>query len=379
MTSNESDRRNARTWYLPFSRRDVVRAGLAGVTVAISRMAGFNDAGASASQSATDASLAPMALGVYLPEATWKPEIFETFSTSIRRTPDYLVLYEQWANGEFGQDQRGQLQVIDRLGVTPVIAWEPYDANADPINQPAYRLANIVRGDFDDYVDSWAEGLATYGKPVFLSFAHEMNGDWLPWGVGVNGNAPGDYVAAWRHVHDRFTAAGASNVRWLWTPNELYEGIPATVAEVYPGDEYVDWFGVNGFNWGAAIHWRSCDCQSAWRTFAEIFDYTYQQLTALSSKPIMILETASSEVGGDKAAWISDALLEQLPTNFPGIRAITWFNNVTTGLEMIEGGVVVPTAAVDWPVKSSPAALEAFTEAVNTPYLQGSLIGPSLG
>ena len=45
-----------------------------------------------------------------------------------------------------------------------------------------------------------------WGHPFFLRFDWEMNGFWFPWSEGVNGNKPGEFVAAWRHVHDIFTA-----------------------------------------------------------------------------------------------------------------------------------------------------------------------------
>lgn len=316
-----------------------------------------------------------VAVGVFLPNAVYDTSIFDEFSEKIGRQPAYLVWYEQWANGPFGPEQQDILAQYDQWGITPVMAWEPYDAKADPIEQPDYRLANIIAGNFDAYIDSWALGLAAYGKTVFLSFAHEMNGNWYPWGVGVNGNQPGEFVAAWKHVVDRFYVLGAMNVRWIWVPNEEYEDVPALARDVYPGDVYVDWFGMNGFNWGAAIRWKSCDCQSAWRTFDEIFENTYDNLLAIAKKPIMILETASSEVGGDKAAWISDAFLARIPVKYPAVRAVTWFNEVTTGLETVQDGAVVPTAEVDWPVTSSPAALAAYREAVNEPYYQSRLDG----
>lgn len=57
-------------------------------------------------------------------------------------------------------------------------------------------------------------------------------------------------------------------------------GVPAA-AEVSPGADAVDWFGMNGFNWASGVRWESCDCRSAGRTFAEVFDGTYASLTAL--------------------------------------------------------------------------------------------------
>ena len=91
--------------------------------------------------------------------------------------------------------------------------------------------------------------------PLLLRFAHEMNADWYPWD-GVRASAPGThdgparYVAAWRHVHAVFAAAGATNVRWVWSPN--HRSIPAAAwndaARYYPGDDVVDWIGVDGYD-----------------------------------------------------------------------------------------------------------------------------------
>ena len=79
----------------------------------------------------------------------------------------------------------------------------------------------VFDGDHDDYIDSWAEAAAEYGDPILLRPFHEMNGFWYPWSVGVNGNTPETYVAGWRHVVDRFRAAGADNVSFVWSINTL--------------------------------------------------------------------------------------------------------------------------------------------------------------
>lgn len=362
----------ARRTRFQLSRRGFLRAALAGAAALGALPSRWQSL--SASRLAQDES-EPLALGAYLPDVLYDPAVLTKFTAAIQRDPDFLVWYEGWSYGEFNEDHRQNLLKLQEWGITPVIAWDPFDPDGPTIDQPAYKLSNIIRGDFDAYIDGWANGLAAFGRPVFLNFAHEMNGNWYPWGIGVNGNEPGEFITAWRHVHDRFTAAGAINVVWVWTPNEMYEDVPASVEEVYPGDDYVNWFGMNGFNWGENIRWESCDCQSSWRTFHDIFDTTYQRLVALADKPIMIGEVGSSEVGGNKAAWITEAFLEQLPLNYPRIRAVAWFNKVATGLDMVAPGVVEPTTAeVDWRVTSSPAALEAFATAVGTPYFQGSLV-----
>ncbi len=352
------------------TRRRALQTTLGGLAVALG---GSRPAPAAAMRQETPAG-DPVALGVYLPDVLYDPRVLRDFSSMIGRRPDFIVWYEGWSSGDFSETAQANLQLLDSWNTIPVIAWDPMDQVGPPIDQPIYKLSNIIRGDFDAYVERWARGLAEFGSPVLLNFAHEMNGNWYPWGIGVNGNQPGEFITAWRHVHDLFSAAGADNVQWVWTPNEMYEGVPAAVNEVYPGDDYVDWFGMNGFNWGEDIHWESCDCQSSWRTFAQIFDNTYNHLTALGNKPIMIGEVASSEVGGDKAAWITDAFMEQVPNAYPNIRAVSWFNKIATGLDMVSPGVVEPTTtSVDWRVQSSPASLEAFGAAANSPYYQGTL------
>lgn len=87
----------------------------------------------------------------------------------------------------------------------------------------------------------------------------------------------------------------------------------------------------------------------------------------------MTVETASSEIGGDKAGWITEAMLTNPPRDYLGVRAFTWFNTVTHGLKMVAAGVVIPTADIDWRVTGSPAAFAAYAEAANDAYFQGTL------
>jgi len=316
---------------------------------------------------------ANVALGAYIPRALDDPAVLTDFHQAIGRNLDFVIWYEGWSRGNFDNGHRAYLDTLNASNLTPVISWNPFDPNGPTIAQPKYSLSKIVRGDFNAYIDSWATGLAAHGKPVYLKFAHEMNGNWFPWGIGVNGNQRGEFVAAWRHIHDRFASKGAANVRWIWNPNIVYNGVPASLQEVYPGNDYVDWVGMNGYNWGTSVYWASCPCQSTWESFSEIFDATYRELVALADKPIFIGEFASSEAGGNKAKWISDALLEQLPRRYPKVKAISWFSKIATGLDTLATGEVVPTAEVDWRVESSNASRKAFAEAVKNAYYRGTL------
>jgi beta-mannanase len=163
-----------------------------------------------------------------------------------------------------------------------------------------------------------------------------MNGSWHPWAEGVNGNSAGSYVAAWRHVTGLFAAARVKNVTWTWAPAVPQDGV-TSLAELYPGDAAVQRVALDGYNWGTSQTW------SRWQSFGDIFGPGVAQLAALSTKPIYIGETASTELGGDKAAWISDmwAWLAQ----HPAVRGLTWFDF---------------DKETDWRLDSSPSSLQAF-------------------
>lgn len=64
------------------------------------------------------------------------------------------------------------------------------------------------------------------------------------------------------------------------------------------GDEYVDWVGIDGYNHGTTYSW------STWQSAAEIFGPTYDVITSITNKPIMIGEMGCAEAGGNKSQWL---------------------------------------------------------------------------
>jgi hypothetical protein len=156
-----------------------------------------------------------------------------------------------------------------------------------------------------------------------------MNGNWVPWSERVNGNQKGQYVKAWQHVHDIFTEVGATNATWTWCAN-VEDNTTTPLEEVYPGNGYVDWSCLDGYNFSVDLHGGS------WLSFARVFQATYQHLLTIvpTSMPIMIGEMGSVEQGGSKANWITDALSAQLPAKFSRIKAVIWFNDTNPGIDL---------------------------------------------
>lgn len=156
-----------------------------------------------------------------------------------------------------------------------MISWEPWDSWQGGVDQPAYALKRIVAGDHDALIDRWARQIAGYRRPVMLRLAAEMNGDWRPWSTGVNGNGPGEYVGAWRHVRARFRRAHANNAVWVWNPIVSYDGATALGA-LFPGSTEVDWLAVDGHNWGSLRPW-------GWQSYADIVAPTVRELAQLGT------------------------------------------------------------------------------------------------
>ncbi|MEO7754083.1 MAG: glycosyl hydrolase [Terracoccus sp.] len=174
--------------------------------------------------------------GVAEPGAPTDLSGVRTLTTQLGQAPSLVMWYVAWSSRT--DFPSADVRAVAASGATPEITWEPWDP-ASGADQPAYRLAAIANGAHDAYISRWAGQARAARTPVVLRFGHEMNGSWYPWAEQANGNAPGDFVRAYRHVHDLFVAARATNVTWAWSPNVSFPG-STPVSGLYPGDGYVD-------------------------------------------------------------------------------------------------------------------------------------------
>ena len=248
-----------------------------------------------------------------------------------------------------------EMNSIRSHGSIPFYSWGsqsiPVPSN---LSEPNFQLSDVIEGRHDAYIRKFAEAAKAWGKPFFLRFNWEMNGGWFAWAEGVNGNKAGEYVAAWRHVHDIFTQVGAKNATWVWCPNVDPENQMQSLDALYPGDAYVDWTGLDGYNWGT-----NPARPDRWRSFDSLYSSTYKKITETIApgKPLIISEVGSTEYGGSKAAWIKD-MLAKIPANYPKIRGVLWFEKFDDGM--------------DWPIETSAAATSAFAEGMSNPAYAGN-------
>jgi len=211
------------------------------------------------------------------------------------KRPFLVMIFTDWNKFPDGKAVKG----IYSSGSTPFITWEPWKA----YEKEAIDYDGLIRGNYDEYIRDFSARLKNLKKPVFLRFAHEMNGNWYPWAGTKIG--PGKYIAMYRHVKDIFDKGGVKNVKWVFSVN--WENVPRgnnSFLLYYPGSGYADYVGIDGYNWGNVKSW------SKWMSFKEIFGNIYDEITDKINKPVMISEFSSTSSGGDKAEWIRNALEE---------------------------------------------------------------------
>ncbi|HWD63601.1 MAG TPA: glycosyl hydrolase [Solirubrobacteraceae bacterium] len=240
-------------------------------------------------------------------------------------------------------------------GAIPVINWSSMSIPWKVV-EPRFTLRAIIRGRFDGYIKSFARAARRWGKPFFLRFDWEMNGNWFPWGVGINGNHASEFVAAWRHVHHLFSEVHSHNARWLWCPNV---GHWASLYSVYPGSGYVDWTCLDGYNWGTTGGGSPGALRGGFRQFSTIYSAAYHTVVnhIAPRKPMMLGEVASNDHGGNEAAWITE-MFRELPTQYPDIRGLMWYQ---------------VSDRWDFPLRRHTAAAQAFSTAIKSRRYAGNV------
>ncbi len=228
----------------------------------------------------------------------------------------------------FGNDFPSWLSAnVGKQGKTLLIFWESN-----------FGYDSIINGSQDGYIKKFAASAKTYAYPVILVPFDEMNLNEEAWGYGQNGNTASKSIKAWRHIHDLF--ANVANVKFGWAVNSV--SIPDTadnsIQSYYPGDAYVDYVGVDVFNF-----------DNPWQTFAEIAEPAIKILQTYH-KPIYIFSMASAP-GSQKAAWILDTITVQLP-KYPEIVGWVWFN---------------VNKETNWTVWSDSSSLAALQKAISAP------------
>jgi len=264
-------------------------------------------------------------LGVFEPDAPRSYAKIERFAQTVGRHPNLVMYYSGW----FEPFHKAFAEKAAQHGATTIVEINPHRIS----------LARIASGAYDSYLTSFADSVAAFGHNVVISFGHEMNGFWYPW--GYKHVPPATFVAAWRHIVTVFRQRGATNVTWLWQVNSAS---PKTgpVRDWWPGSRYVTWVGVSGYYF------------MPHETFDYIFKPVVADIRRFTRDPILIAETAVGHFP-NQASKINEL--------FTGIRSqhylgLVWFDRNKASDGIYKGG--------NWRLEGNPVGISAFRTALGT-------------
>jgi hypothetical protein len=224
-------------------------------------------------------------------------------------------------------------------------SWEPF----------GFRFNAVTNGQKDGYLQRVADSMKLYPWDIYVRPWGEMNANWSSWqptpgGEKPYGGTPAEFIDAWRHMVDFFHSRGVYNLKFMFNPDAADFSNNTPIPSIWPGSEYVDVIGIDGYNWG-----YNAATGDTWRDFDLIMEDMYGILTGLhSTAPVWIAEYGSKEPlvndgapadpGNSKGVWMANMMMTQ---RFPRINGLAYFN---------------VKKERDWRIESSPASVNAMRQ-----------------
>jgi mannan endo-1,4-beta-mannosidase len=258
-------------------------------------------------------------VGIYNNDLPRSYTLVDHFAKAVGAQPNVVMYFSDWHTlfkTPFAETAR-------KNGAVPFVEMQPFGRHV---------MAKIVAGRFDIYLRKYAQEVRSYRGRVMIGFAHEMNGNWYPW--GATHIRPKVFREAWRHIVTIFRQAGDLNVTWLWIINGLAIG-EAPIREWWPGSRYVDWVGVDAYY------------DQPTQIFRNVFDPTFAAIRKLTKKPILIAETGIGPTAGQAA---------KLPDLFAGVERTKNLRGFVYYDQFQNSGIYHQ----DWQIDNDPLALAAF-------------------
>lgn len=269
--------------------------------------------------------------GVHVPERS--AGAYSRFASSTSQQVPVVSVFAKLNSVDLNE----RLATVTKRGQTPLVTlelWETWDRpGAD--HKRHLSLNRLLVGDYDAALRDIGRTLARVDRMVLVRLAHEANGHWYPWAVGVNDNSAAEYVAAWKHVRQVVQSEGAE-LQWIWAPaaTQLTRQDVA-LADLYPGDAWVDFVGMTAYERQVADP-------------VSTLTATVEQLRDITRQPIILAEVGVS--GQGKVSWIQH--LPDWLRNNPDVVGLIYFDTSpgTTG------------ATADYSISADPRAAQAFRD-----------------
>ncbi|MFZ0388881.1 MAG: glycosyl hydrolase [Calditrichia bacterium] len=158
-----------------------------------------------------------------------------------------------------------------------VVGLSLMDASYISTGQINIPVQDILNGNLDNQIIQVAQRLKNVNAPVYLRPGFEFGEN----NSGIHNDpdlSAADFKNIWIHIYNIFQQENVLNVAWIWNtvnPNKF------NYMNWYPGDQYVDWWGINYF------------------TSSQISNAdNFLNDAAAHQKPVMVCESCPIQNGG---------------------------------------------------------------------------------
>lgn len=293
-------------------------------------------------------------LGAFIDLDRTNPLTYLDMTNRLRRLPEGFEAKTGRRHASYffylGYGHRVPVDWISKLGANGravQIALEPNEG-LDKVQEDAtlYRIA---------------DGFAATNAPIFLRWASEMNGPW----VRYSGD-PKKYREKFRLV-SRVMRERAPNVAMVWVPYAKPQG---NITQYYPGDDAVDWVGVNMYS----VTYYNQDVRTPGYQDhpTKLLNFIYD--TYSPRRPVMIAEFGATHFSALEGKSVADfarrsiqGLYDALPRLYPRVKAVYYFN--TNNLELSH------RLNNNYAITQDPEVLATYRDVVSQPYFLESLRG----
>ena len=248
-----------------------------------------------------------------------------------------LEIVSGFVDWDYILGERRDLRLADHGRRKLLYSWEPH-CKADG---HCIGFQDIATGKLDGYLEQVAASMKRFPHEIYVRPWAEMNASWSPYKPGTGRASAGsveEFKLAWRHLYAFFRDRGVRNLRFVFNTDAALEEGDTDIGEIWPGKEYVDVLGIDGYNWGES----GLPGGSRWVEFDGVFGNMYRVLTSLhDSAPVWICEFGSKEpsksdgskaspaprdLHHSKARWIENFMSS---TAFPRVEALVYYNAYT--------------------------------------------------
>lgn len=231
-----------------------------------------------------------------------------SYSAVSGQSPDVANYYLDWGNSY----PQSFFSPAQSAGATAFLEVEPWiggqGSNTCSGSGPAMTTIGANRSAIRSYAKSIGSAIASAGKPVIVTFAHEFNvSGQYPWAQGdCEHTTASQWVRAWDAVRNDIDSTANGLAYFMWVPN-VFNGAGGSAidpAPYWPGASNVDMVGVDGYP----------QSQFGETSFADTFAQTFSIIHGLPGEPaiaqpkIFVAETNFSPLGSGNYESISNMM-----------------------------------------------------------------------